>query len=117
MLRKRATHSIPGKGFRFYICCLSTDTVIYKVGQGRHQIGHDFGVIYLFYALEIPDDAYTTLGQNLIGCPTLSQECCKLIILYWKRQLLELVELEKACSIHFPIIILVFIQRNVNAYL
>ena len=33
MLRKRATHSIPGKGFRFYICCLSTDTVIYKVGQ------------------------------------------------------------------------------------
>mgnify|MGYP001796864326 CR=1 FL=1 len=29
-------------------------------------------------ALEIPDDAYTTLSRNLIGCSTLSQEYCKL---------------------------------------
>ena len=27
--------------------------------------------------LEIPNDAYTTLSQNLIGCSTLSQEYCK----------------------------------------
>ena len=29
--------------------------------------------------LEIPNDAYATLSQNLIGCSTLSQEYCKLI--------------------------------------
>ena len=27
--------------------------------------------------LEIPNDAYTTLSQNLIGCSTLSQKCCE----------------------------------------
>ena len=26
------------------------------------------------YLLEIPNDAYTTLSQNLIGCSTLSQD-------------------------------------------
>ena len=31
------------------------------------------------YVLEIPDDAYTTLSQNLIGCLTLILEYCKLI--------------------------------------
>ena len=31
------------------------------------------------YLLGIPNDAYTTLGQNMIGCSTLSQEYCKLI--------------------------------------
>ena len=31
------------------------------------------------YVLETPNDAYTTLRQNLIGCSTLSQEYCKLI--------------------------------------
>ena len=36
------------------------------------------------YILEIPNDAYTTLSQNLIGCSTLSQEYCQLIGLYWK---------------------------------
>ena len=29
--------------------------------------------------LEIPNDAYTTLSQNLNGCSTLSQEYSKLI--------------------------------------
>ena len=40
--------------------------------------------------LEIPNDAYTTLSPNLIGCSTLSQEYCKLISWYWnimRRQL------------------------------
>ena len=32
-----------------------------------------------FYELVIPNDAYMTLSQNLIGCSTLSQEYCKLI--------------------------------------
>ena len=36
------------------------------------------------YVLEIPNDAYTTLSQNLMGCSTLSQEYCKLIGRYWK---------------------------------
>ena len=31
------------------------------------------------YVLEIPNDGYTTLSQNLIGCSTLTQEYCKLI--------------------------------------
>ena len=47
--------------------------------------------------LEIPNDAYTTLSRNLIGCSTLSQEYCKLIGSYRKimrRQLLTLT-----CSI------------------
>ena len=34
--------------------------------------------------LEIPNDAYTTLSRNLIGCSTLSQEYCKMIGFYWK---------------------------------
>ena len=34
--------------------------------------------------LEIPNDAYTTLSQNLIGCSTLSQKYCKLIGWYKK---------------------------------
>ena len=36
------------------------------------------------YILEIPNDAYATLSQNLMGCSTLSQEYCKLIGRYWK---------------------------------
>ena len=36
------------------------------------------------YVLEIPNDAYTTLSQNLMGCSTLSQEYCELIGRYWK---------------------------------
>ena len=28
--------------------------------------------------LEIPNDAYTSLSQNLIGCSILNQDCCKL---------------------------------------
>ena len=28
------------------------------------------------YLLKTPNDADTTLSQNLIGCSTLSQECC-----------------------------------------
>ena len=34
--------------------------------------------------LEIPNDAYTILSQNLIGYSTLSQEYCKLIGCLWK---------------------------------
>ena len=34
--------------------------------------------------LGIPNDAYTTLSPNLIGCSALSQEYCKLIGSYWK---------------------------------
>ena len=30
MLRKLATHSIPATGVRFYICSLSTKTIVYK---------------------------------------------------------------------------------------
>ncbi|XP_076373844.1 uncharacterized protein LOC143258566 isoform X2 [Tachypleus tridentatus] len=30
MLRKLATHRIPSEGLRFYICSLSTDTIVYK---------------------------------------------------------------------------------------
>ena len=29
------------------------------------------------YVLKIPNNAYTTLSQNLIGCSTLSHEYCK----------------------------------------
>ena len=36
------------------------------------------------YVSEIPKDAYATLSQNLIGHLAHSQECCKLIGLYWK---------------------------------
>ena len=36
------------------------------------------------YVLEIPNDAYTTLSQNLIGCLTLILEYCKLIGWYGK---------------------------------
>ena len=36
------------------------------------------------YVLEIPNYAYTTLSQNLIGWSTLSQEQCKLIGQCWK---------------------------------
>ena len=36
------------------------------------------------YVSEIPNDAHTTLSQNLIGHLAHSQECCKLIGLYWK---------------------------------
>ena len=32
------------------------------------------------YVLEIPNDAYTTLSQNLIGCSTLGQDNCELIV-------------------------------------
>ena len=32
------------------------------------------------YVLEIPNDAYTTLSQNLISCSTHSQEYCKLTL-------------------------------------
>ena len=31
------------------------------------------------YLLGIPNDANTTLSQNMIGCSTLRQEYCKLI--------------------------------------
>ena len=31
------------------------------------------------HVLEFPNDAHTTLSQNLIGCSTLNQEYCKLI--------------------------------------
>ena len=36
--------------------------------------------------LEIPNDAYTTLNGDLIGCSTLSQEYCKLIGKYRKNE-------------------------------
>ena len=36
------------------------------------------------YVLEIPIDVYSTLGQTLIGCSTLSREYCTLIGGYWK---------------------------------
>ena len=36
------------------------------------------------YVLQIPNDADTTLNQNLIGWSTLSQEYCKLIGWYKK---------------------------------
>ena len=32
------------------------------------------------YVLQIPNDAYTTLRQNLIGCSTFSQEYSELAI-------------------------------------
>lgn len=31
ILRKYSTHHIPEKGFRYYICSLSTETIVYKV--------------------------------------------------------------------------------------
>ena len=36
------------------------------------------------YALEIPNDPYPALSQNLIGCSTLSQEYWKLIGWSWE---------------------------------
>ena len=39
---------------------------------------------HLLMYLKILNDAYTTLGQNLIGFSTLSQEYRKLIGSYWK---------------------------------
>ena len=35
--------------------------------------------------LEIPNYAYATLAKNLFGCSTLSQEYCKPIGWYWKK--------------------------------
>ena len=40
--------------------------------------------------LEIPNDAYTTLSQNLIGCSAFSWEYRKLIGWYWKTMRREL---------------------------
>ena len=34
------------------------------------------------YVLDLPNDSYTALSQNFIGCSTLSQEYCKLIGLF-----------------------------------
>ena len=51
------------------------------------------------YVLEIPNDAYTTLSRNLIGCSTLSQEYCKLIGWYWEKMRRQLWTL--TCPIRF----------------
>ena len=42
------------------------------------------------YIQETPNNAYTTLGRNLIGCSTLSREYSKLIGLYWIRTGMQL---------------------------
>ena len=33
MVRKMATHTIPPQGYRFFICSLSTETIVYKVSN------------------------------------------------------------------------------------
>jgi len=38
MLRKYSTHKIPEKFLRYYICGLSTETVVYKVGLSPVQL-------------------------------------------------------------------------------
>ena len=38
------------------------------------------------YVLELPNNAKTTLSQNVIGCSKLSQQCCKLIGQYWRKR-------------------------------
>ena len=50
----------------------------HSVLKGFVLAGFSIGTIYL--RIEIPNhiDAYKTLSQNLIGCPTLSRENCKL---------------------------------------
>ena len=46
-----------------------------------HPVGH---LNNSTYVLEIPNDAYTTLIRNLIGCSTLSQMLCKVIVCCWE---------------------------------
>ena len=54
-------------------------------------------------SLEIPNDAYKKLGQDLIGCPTLSQQHFNLIGWYWeilRRQLDILMPLYNPLTIN-----------------
>ena len=43
------------------------------------------------YLQEIPDEAYTFLTQTLIDCPLLSQDGCKLIVIYWVRNYVKAI--------------------------
>ena len=62
-----------GKMLRSYMTCHSVShcALISKQGMLTLELSS--------YVFEIPDDAYTTHIQNLIGCSILSLEYCKLI--------------------------------------
>ena len=48
-------------------------------------VGHvNIGIIFIFYVLEIPNDAYTTLSKTLMSHSTLSLDYFELIGWYWK---------------------------------
>ena len=82
--------------FRLRVPCEPSQCIV--KGRVGFLIGHvNIGII--FFVLEIPTDAYTTLSRNLIGCSRLGQEYCKLIGWYLKimrRQLWTLT-----CPIEF----------------
>ena len=52
-------------------CLLHTEKCMLSLGMLTLELSS--------IVLEIPNDAYVTLSQNLIGCSTLSQECGNLI--------------------------------------
>ena len=54
-------------------------TVDHRQTTNALRIGNVYTGIIISFVLETPNDTFTTPSQNLIGCSTVSQGCCKLI--------------------------------------
>ena len=54
-------------------------TVDHRQTPNALLLGNVYTGIIFSFTLEIPSDSYTTHSQNLTGCSTVSQGCCKLI--------------------------------------
>ena len=69
-----------------FACLLLVDIVICQMIQDKVCSPYvaNLPLQSIVYVFEFPNDAHTTLCQNLIGCSTLSQQNCKLIGRHWK---------------------------------
>ena len=63
--------------FRFLIFVFSSSRIIQCISENHQQQEGMLTLELSSIVLEIPNDAYTTLSRNLIGCPTLSEEYCR----------------------------------------
>ena len=66
------------------------------------------------YLLKTPNDPDTTLSQNLIGCSTLGQDNCELIVWYWKRVGRQLYIIILSTTTTTSIVVDMYVAMNVR---
>ena len=76
--KSRQQHNKAAEHFGKFAPQVYVDLLPDPTAREKSELG--MKILELFsFVLEIPNDRYITLSQNLIGCSTLSQEYCKLI--------------------------------------